>query len=149
MLFFTSSFFYKDGEMLQLVNGSVQSTTTYFGTSRILNICLFIICLICLIGYFRNKKKSIYIFFGIFIIWMLSGRTIGVYYTGELSLGWFYVETDKVLLWEKDNCEDNVLENTDFKVKNLCTISYENNCVSGDVYVGPFIITQLTGYLKQ
>lgn len=149
MLIFTSFFYYKDGVILQLINGSVQSTTEYFATNRIVTLLLFIICLISLISYLKNKQKSILIFISIFIIWFLSGRTIGVHHTGELSLGWFYVETDKIVLWERGNCEGNILENTDFQRRFLYNLFYENNCISGEIYAGPFIIMDLERSLNK
>lgn len=139
MFLITILFWHKEGELLKVINGSFGSTTEYLKVNWLVLLLLCISCSVSLMVYLKQKTYSIIVFYIFFILWALSGRTIGIHHTGELTVGWFYFETNKVVLWKKNICEGNVLESTSFREEFPFMIRYENQCVNGRVYAGPFV----------
>jgi len=140
MFLITCLFCYKEGVVLRMLNGSIESTTKYFTVTWLIPLLLCLACMISLSAYLKRKRYSAFLFWAFLFIWVLSGRTIGLHHTGELSIGWFYFETNKVVLWERGKCEGNVLESTTFRKEFPFMLRYENQCVNDQVYVGPFLV---------
>jgi len=120
----------------------------YFVTNKWIVLFLYISTLFSVVFY-RKKIKQMLIYFTIcFFLWFLSGRMIGVQYTGEIITGWFYLQTDKVILWETDKCIDDIIKNTSTENLFLFNLKFTNACKTEKVYIGPFIISDLNNYFE-
>lgn len=142
------SYLYFDSDTSRLVfsGGSVDSTMKYFVTNKWIVLFLYLSTIFILVFY-RKKVKQMLIYFIIsFSLWFLSGRVIGVHYTGEIITGWFYLQTNKVILWEADKCTDDIIKNTSTENLFLFNLKFENACKKENIYIGPFIISDLKKY---
>jgi hypothetical protein len=130
------------------MGGSTQSTTKMFSTNYYIVVLLNIAALISLIFYFRRVKYSILFFIVFSVIWFISGRVVGINYSGELNVGWFFLKTEKIILWKENQCVGDVLSMTNFEYQ-FPFVQYENLCLKGRTYVGPFIESDIKNYLNK
>jgi hypothetical protein len=129
--------------------GSVGSTMKIFGPNFLLVLILYISTVISSF-YFRKRSKYLLLcFFIFFTTWFFSGRTIGVYWTGELTTGWFYISTDKVILSKGKDCSGDVIECTTAKNSYLFRLILINGSVEQDVFAGPTIRPALRNYFNK
>lgn len=142
-------FFDSENSTLLFSGGSVGSTMQYFVTNKWIVLFLYIITVFS-IYFYRNKiKKMLFYFVICFSLWFLSGRMIGVQYTGEIIAGWFYLETNKVILWEGNKCTDDVIKNTKTKNSYLFNLKFTNACTAKEIYIGPFIMLAVESHFGQ
>ncbi len=106
-----------------------------------LKILLFFISAFFLFQFYKNKKMYSLILHTLFLfIWFLSGRTIANFPDGRISTGWFYFETNRILLCnEIVDCEAVIHYKTTIKSNSLWFLNIEANNKKYLFYVGPFI----------
>ena len=82
----------------------------------------------------------------IFVLWMLSGRTIGYipYPEEKIKTGWFYLPMNQIFICNKNNnvdidCEKISYYETFVEVKPFWCIQVTNKEMSKVIFVGPFI----------
>lgn len=129
--------------------GSVGSAMRIFGPNSLL---VLVLCFATTLStfLFRKRLKFLLICFLLFFsLWFLSGRTIGVYWTGELTTGWFYISTDKFLLYDNENCSENVIECTTATNSCFFGLKFINGALEEDIFVGPELRTVLRNYFNQ
>lgn len=97
---------------------------------------LFLLYLIAKWLHKQSPKPGAALIIALFILWFFSGRTIGVYFTGVINTGWFYISTNKIPL----NISDGEIASPDIsKVRKdgPLFISIINKGVEEKIYVGP------------
>jgi len=99
---------------------------------------------------FRKRKKILIVLFVIFFsLWFISGRTVGIQWTGEIYTGWFYLKYNKVALCPSSSgCSDNILRETSIKDKSFYRLSLTNKFINEEMFVGPFLYSKLKKYLE-
>ena len=129
--------------------GSVGSTMKIFGPNFLLVLISYILTVISSF-YFRKRLKHLLLCFFIFLsFWFISGRTVGVYWTGELATGWFYISTDKVILSKGEDCSGDVIECTTAKNSCLFRLILFNGSVEKEIFAGPTIRSALRNYFNK
>ncbi len=136
-------------EMRNLFMGSIESTTKIFSSNYFVVVAFNIGAISSLIFYFKKVRFSILFFIIFLFLWILSGRVIGVHYTGELTLGWFFIKTERIVLWRENECIGDVLNDTDYNHQFPFMLHYQNSCTIGKTYAGPFIISDIQTYLNK
>ncbi|WP_312393625.1 hypothetical protein [Chryseobacterium sp.] len=128
--------------------GSISSTMKIFGPD--FKITLFLNFLIIILTIlFRKRKKiltTLFVFF--FSLWFISGRTVGVQWTGEIYTGWFYLKFDKIILCPSSNGCSDVFKETSITDKPLYTLSLTNRFINEEIFVGPLLYPKLKKYLE-
>jgi hypothetical protein len=130
------------------IGGSIVSTTEIFSANYFIVLALYIAALISLVLYFKKIKFSIFYFIIFTFIWLLSGRVLGVHYIGELTVGWFFIKTEKIILWKQNECIADVLNYTNFNKEFPFMLQYSNPCIEGKTYLGPVIISEVFTYVN-
>lgn len=145
----TYLFFDSENSMFLFSGGSVGSTMKYFGTSKWIVLFLYI-CIVFSILFYRKRLKQMFFCFMIFFsLWFLSGRVIGVHYSGEIISGWFYLQTNKVSLWKLDKCSEDLILNTSAEDKFPFRLKFSNVCTVNEIFIGPFIRSDVKNYFGQ
>lgn len=131
--------------------GSVESTMKLFISQKIITVILFLIALLTFIVLKNKIKPFLVIFSLVFILWFLSGRTIGVHWTGKVTHGWFYCPIGQFDISDLNaisNIDLNTIEVTTIKRCNFWTIELINgNKIK--LFAGPFIISDLEDYFSR
>jgi len=94
-----------------------------------------------LINFHKNKGiKNVFLCVFFIFIWFLSGRTIATFPDGRISTGWFYIETNKILLCNGElDCETITHYKTTVETKKLWVININSVNSNYAIFVGPFI----------
>lgn len=130
--------------------GSIGSTMKMFAPNFWVVFLLFVFTVLSTI-FFRKKMKTLLVSFLIlFSMWVVSGRTIGVQWTGELTTGWFYISSDEIIILSKSiDCTGEVIECTTAKNSSVFQLKFINGNNEKNVFVGPLIRSDLRNYFNQ
>ena len=139
MLFISCIGFFNETANFFFAGGSDFLMTT-IATNSWVQIFLVLIFTLTL---FKSKTKSrikFYFRILVFIIWLMSGRTIYVFPNGKIGLGWFFVETNRFYICSEGdkNCDDTVTE-CKISEKALFLVKIQTIDKENVFYVGPFI----------
>jgi hypothetical protein len=128
--------------------GSTSSTMKSFGPN--FKITLFLNFLIIILTFlFKKREKILTMLFVIFFsLWFISGRTIGIQWTGEIYTGWFYLKYDKIILCPSSNGCSEILEETSIIDKPLYRLLFANKFINEEIFVGPLLYPKLKKYLE-
>ncbi len=149
MTILTFLVFDSDNSILLFQGGSIGSTMKVFGPNFLLILVLYIVTLLSTI-LFRKRLIVLLVSFLIFFsLWFLSGRTVGVQWTGELITGWFYISTDKIVLSKNSDCEENIIECTTVKDSYIFQLKFISGIEEENIFVGPVIRSDLKNYFNQ
>ena len=109
-----------------------------------IKVLLIVILGMLLLKYLQKKNyKFLSLIFIILPIWILSGRTVGIFPDGRLNIGWFYIKTDRInLCHPNDDCEKIFYNNTKIEELPFWRIKIENKNINQIIFVGPFIWNQ-------
>ncbi len=149
MLFLTLSIFNTDESNLLFSGGSVGSTMEVFSPNAFITLILLIATIFCAISYRRKLKPFIISFLVFFSLWFLSGRTVGVHWTGEVTTGWFNIGTDKLVLYDEQIKSSNIIEQTSLENVFPFKVKFVNNHKEGNIFVGPIIRKDLVDYFNK
>lgn len=150
LLMLVFSYLIYDNELGSVLfsGGSISSTMKIFGPDFKITLFLnFIIIILTLL--FRKRKKiltPLFIFF--FSLWFISGRTIGIQWTGEIYTGWFYLKSNKIILCPSPNGCSDILKETSITDKPLYRLLLENKFINEEIFVGPLLYPKLKKYLE-
>lgn len=102
---------------------------------------LLILCFIIVAFAFKGKSRvKTYLLPILFILWILSGRVVGLFPDGRLSTGWFYVETARLNICKNSNdCEKVYYYETEVQPLALWRIRIKNKEINKVIFVGPAI----------
>ena len=149
MTILTFLVFDSDNSILLFQGGSIGSTMKVFRPNFLLILVLYIVTILSTI-LFRKRLNVLSMSFLIFFsLWFLSGRTIGVQWTGELTTGWFYLSTSKIILSKNSDCAENVIECITVEDSYMFRLKIISETEEKDIFVGPVIRTDLKNYFNQ
>jgi len=143
------TFLVLDKELRELVfsGGSVGSTMEFFGPKFGVVFMLFLASNVCIIIFRKRVKLLLFSYVICSFLWMLCGRTIGIYWSGEVITGWFYIQTDRFLLYKEGSTfKSEAINYTNVQISNVFYIILENNQVNYSLYVGPVIGQEIKSY---
>lgn len=149
MLLLTISIFNTDKNNLLFSGGSVGSTMKVFSPNAFVTLVLFIATIFCSFLYRKRLKPFLISFLVFFGLWFLSGRTIGVHWTGEVTTGWFNIGTDELFLYDEESADGNIIEKTSLESTFPFKVKLINNYKEENVFVGPIIRKDLMDYFKR
>jgi len=149
MLFLTLSVFNTDENNLLFSGGSVGSTMEMFSPNAFITLILFILTILCSIFYRKKLKPFLISFLIFFSLWFLSGRTIGVHWTGEVTTGWFNISAEKLILYDEQSKDSNIIEETSLESTFLFKVKFVNNYKEENIFVGPIIRKDLMDYFNK
>lgn len=140
-----------DNEMGNILfsGGSVGSTMKVFAPN--FKITMFLNLLAIIFTFlFRKRVKILTVFFiTLFSLWFISGRTIGVQWTGEIYTGWFYLKSDKIVLCPSSNGCSDIFKETSIVDKHFYRLSLKNKFINEEIFVGPLFYSELKKYLEK
>lgn len=149
LLMVVFSYLTYDNEMggILFSGGSISSTMKIFEPNfkitLLLNFSIIILTLL-----FRKRKKILMVLFVFFFsLWFISGRTIGIQWTGEIYTGWFYLKTDKIILCPSSNGCSDIFKETSITDKPLHRLLLANRFINEEIFVGPLLYPKLKKYL--
>lgn len=151
LLMVVFSYLTYDNEMGSILfsGGSIGSTMKIFGPN--FKITMFLNLLVIFFTFlFRKKKKElITIFIVIFSLWFISGRTIGVQWTGDIYTGWFYLKCNKIILCPSYNGCSDVSEGTSITDKPFYRLLLKNKFINEEIFVNPLFYSELKKYFEK
>lgn len=149
MAFLTLSIFNTDKNNLLFSGGSVGSTMEVFSPNAFITLILLVATILCSFFYRKKLKPFLISFLVFFSLWFLSGRTIGVHWTGEVTTGWFNIGVDKVILYDEQNKNNNIIEETALESVFPFKVNFINNYKEENIFVGPVIRKDLMDYFNK
>lgn len=139
----------ENGEFL-FAGGSVGSTMKFFGPNVWIVMTLYAGTILSLIFLRKRIKILLVVFLVFFCVWFISGRTIGIHWTGEVITGWFYISTDRIILSDdSNNCSENIIACTKAKDSFPFCIILVNPSNEKGIFVGPMIRPDLRNYFNK
>ncbi|MCB0510233.1 MAG: hypothetical protein KDC82_05680, partial [Bacteroidetes bacterium] len=113
MLLATILVYFKDFGVHLFGGGSIASTMMIFSPKLFVTTGLFVVALLLFV-YFRHNRLFLVFFFLFFSFWFISGRTVGVHWTGKVVYGWFYFPTGQFEIADlnSDSMQEFKLEST-------------------------------------
>lgn len=135
---------YSSGRILGFAGVSSADYTMHLASIHVAWSTALLILFGALLFYFLKKRgKVLAIFLGLlFILWFLSGRTIGALVDpdGKIVVGWFYIETGEFYVCNrKTDCESVFYYQTKIERLPFWRIKIKNVNIDKVIFVGPFI----------
>lgn len=149
MALLTSLVFNTDNNNSLFSGGSIGSTMEVFSPNAIITSILFLATIIGSFIYRKRLKLFLITFLVFFSLWFLSGRTIGVHWTGEITTGWFNIGVDKVILYDEQNKNSDIVEQTTLESVFPFKVKFTNDYKEENVFVGPIIRKDLMDYFNK
>jgi hypothetical protein len=96
------------------------------------------------LGYRLLKNfdvKILILLICIFLMWVMSGRTIGVFSDGKIKTGWFYFATNELNLCvdDKADCQTVTDYQTKIEKKFFWFVEIKNTQVNKNIFIGAVI----------
>jgi hypothetical protein len=138
---------YSSGRMLGFAGVSSADYTMHLASTNVAWSTALLILFGGTLFYFLKKRgKVLFVFLGfLFILWFLSGRTIGALVDpdGKIVVGWFYIETGEFYVCNrKTDCESVFYHRTKIESLPFWRIKINNVNIDKAIFVGPFIWTK-------
>jgi hypothetical protein len=130
--------------------GSTGSTMKFFEPNVWIVMALYAGALLSLIFLRKRTKLLLVVFLVFFCVWFISGRTVGIHWTGEVITGWFYISTDRIILSDGVNdCSEEIIACTKTKDSFPFCIILVNSANEKEIFVGPIIRPDLRNYFNR
>lgn len=129
--------------------GSVVSTMKMFSPNFWIVLVLYVLTILSTILFAKRFKTLLVSFLVLFSLWFLSGRTLGVHWTGELTKGWFYLSSGKVYLPKNNDCLDDIMECNTALNSFFWYLKIVNGNNEEKVFVGPLLRSDMRNYFNQ
>lgn len=149
MAILTSLVFSTDNNNSLFSGGSIGSTMEVFSPNILITTILFLVTIVSSFFYRKRLKPFFITFLVFFSLWFLSGRTIGVHWTGEITTGWFNIGVGKLTLYDGQDKSNNIIEETSLESKFPFKVKFSNNYKEEDIFVGPVIRKDLMNYFNK
>jgi len=124
-----------------LVEGSINSTTSYAALPAIYPTILLVIFGISLFLFLRKATVIKFVILALsFLLWTLSGRMIAIGLDGRLTYGWFNIlSEDTSLCDEKSDCETMIYYQTKTEKLSFWRIRVKNKNIDEVIFAGPLL----------
>jgi hypothetical protein len=97
----------------------------------------------------KVRKFNNVILFFIFFMWILSGRTIALFATGQLNSGWFYFKVNSINICEDDlDCDKVFYYETKVTKLPFWRIRVENKSTDDTIFIGPMLWKEATTFFN-
>ena len=139
---FNKSFFAGGSEALMKI-----TTPNFF-----LQILLLLICGFLWHKLLRNFNVTIFVLcISVFMLWLMSGRTIGVFPDGKIKTGWFYFATNEinVCVDDKADCESVTDYQTTAEKMFFWRVRIKNKQINQRIFIGPFVWSSASKMLQE
>lgn len=101
---------------------------------------------------FNSKVLRMTLFFIVFIFWLLAGRKVGVkkFEDGRVNYGWYFFETGKFFLCDKENieCETVIANKTSIEELSFWRVKIKNEKINETIFIGPITWSKAIEILK-
>jgi hypothetical protein len=154
MLGFTVLMYLTSFNRFVFAGGSTESLMTIVSSNGVLSTFSFVAFFLLLFfgAKIRPLVKGIAMLL-LFILWLMSGRTIGtkLYPDGRLSMGWFYIETERLNVCKNDttDCERITHYQTFVKKLPFWRLRIKNEDISRTIFIGPVVWSKAFTQLKE
>ena len=128
--------------------GSISSTMKIFEPNFKITLFLNFLIIILTLLFRKRKKILTVIFVFLFSLWFLSGRTIGIQWTGEIYTGWFYLTTEKIILCPSSSGCSDTFKETSITDKPFYRLLFTNKFISAEIFVGPLLYPKIKKYIE-
>lgn len=94
--------------------------------------------------------KILFLYICVFSVWLMSGRTIGVFSYGTAKMGWFFFKIDEVDICvdNKTDCQTISNYQTTVEAEFFWRVQIKNKQVNHGTFIGPVIWYQALKMLK-
>nr|WP_294922372.1 hypothetical protein [uncultured Flavobacterium sp.] len=151
MLVFTSFGFVEDVKVL-FTYESADYLSDITNINVFLSLVFMIIYLTLLIYFWKRLKPVVLIFFFIFSLWFISGRTLAFKYhpTGRIIVGWYYIQTEMFNLCKENQDYEKILsKETEIKELFFWRLNFKNKDVDETIFIGPFVWDEVSEILNK
>lgn len=142
MGFFSQMSFSLNYSRFFFAGGSVESLMAMPRSNIYLQIGFVIVCFLFWILFLKNHHKiNLTLFVLFFLLWLMSGRSIGILYDGRVKSGWFYFQTKEFTICPDSliDCETVMGYQTAVKKLPFWRLEIRNAKVDKVIFVGPIL----------
>lgn len=122
--------------------GSIESLMEMVTSNFFLKLSLLLICGFLWYKLLRHFNINIFVLcICVFILWLFSGRTIGVLPDGKIKTGWFYFATNEINICvdDKTDCQTITDYQTKVEKKFFWYVEFKNKQVNDEIFIGPVV----------
>lgn len=139
---FNRSFFAGGSEALMKI-----TTPNFF-----LQILLLLICGFLWYKLLRSFNVTIFVLcISVFMLWLMSGRAIGVFPDGKIKTGWFYFATNEINVCVDDKADCETVTNYQTTVEKIFfwRVRIKNKQINQKIFIGPVVWSSASKMLQE
>lgn len=142
MILLTAVSLFSNFNRIFFAGGSTESLMEFVTSNFYIQAVLLLVC--GYLGYRLLKNfdvKVLVLLILFFLLWVMSGRTIGVFPDGKIKTGWFYFATSElnVCIDNKTDCQTVTDYQTKVEKKFFWFVQIKNKQVSKNIFIGAVV----------